>query len=86
MKWIIKDKKFQQSCHLNLKKIIYTLGKFQCTSLINSSFDDVLFFIFYFLSPHFYYFGDKCNVVISKDHYESIIFLEFIQNLNDDSH
>jgi hypothetical protein len=32
----------------------------------------------YFLSPHFSFsLCDKHNVVISKVHYESIIFLEF---------
>jgi hypothetical protein len=70
------------------------LGKFQCTSLINFSFDDVLFYLFYFdttltyfLNPHFSFFlCDKYNVVISKVHYESIIFLEFIQKIYDDSH
>ncbi len=29
---------------------------------------------------------DKCSVVISKVHYKSIIFLEFIQIVHDDSH
>jgi len=34
----------------------------------------------YFLTPHFSNFlCDKCSVVISKIHYEFIIFLEFIQ-------
>jgi hypothetical protein len=34
----------------------------------------------YFLSPHFSFsLCDKCNVVISKVHYESRIFLKFIQ-------
>ncbi len=62
--WILKDKNLQQSHHLKLIKInIYTLGKFQCTSLIKFSFDDALFFNFYFdttltffLNPHFSFF------------------------------
>ncbi len=70
------------------------LGKFQCTSLINYSFDDVLFYFLnfdttsmYFLNPHFSFFlCDRCNVVISKVHYESIVFLKFIQMFYDDSH
>jgi hypothetical protein len=38
----------------------------------------------YFLILNFSFFlCDKHNVVISKVHYESIIFLEFIQNYND---
>jgi hypothetical protein len=51
-----------------------------------------LFFIFdttltYFLSLHFSFFlCDKHSVVISKVHYESIIFLKFIQTFYDDSH
>ncbi len=40
VKWIIKDKNLQQKN--NLKK--YILKKFKCTSLINSSFEDVLFY------------------------------------------
>jgi hypothetical protein len=40
-----------------------------------------------FLSPHFSFFlCDKYSVVISKVHYESISFLEFIQKNYDDSH
>jgi hypothetical protein len=35
VKWTLKDKKLQQSHHY-----IYIYGKFQCTSLINPSFDD----------------------------------------------
>jgi hypothetical protein len=53
----------------------------------------ILFFYFfdtiltYFWSPQFSFFlCDKCNVVILKIHYESIIFLEFIQNIYDNSH
>jgi hypothetical protein len=38
-----------------------------------------------FLSPHFsFLMCDKHNVVISKVHYEFIIFLEFIRKNNDD--
>jgi putative flippase GtrA len=44
VKWTFKDKNLQQSHHLT----IYIYGKFQCTSLINSSFDDSLFFNFCF--------------------------------------
>ncbi len=95
VKWTFKDKNFQQAHHLkilNIKK--YILGKFQCILLINSLFDDVLFiYLFfdttltYFLSPHNPFFlCDKCGVVISKVHYESIIFLEFIQFFNVDFH
>jgi hypothetical protein len=41
----------------------------------------------FFLSPHFsFILCDKCNVVILTIHYESIIFLMFIQNFYDDSH
>jgi hypothetical protein len=87
VKWILKDTNLQQSRH-------FKLLKFENTSLINSSFDDVLIFNFYFditltyfLSSHFSFFlCDKCSVVISKVHYKSIIFLEFIQKLYDDSH
>jgi hypothetical protein len=68
------------------------LRKLQCTSLINFSFDEVLFLNFYFditltyfLNPHFSFFVcDKCSIVISKVHYESIIFLEFINFFFDD--
>jgi hypothetical protein len=92
VKWTLKDKIYNNH-HLKFLKI-YILGKFQCTSLINSSFDDVLFFNFYFdttltyfLSPHFSFsLCDKCSVVISKLHYKFIIFLEFIQFFYDDSH
>ncbi len=80
VKWFFKDKNLQQSCHLKLeifKK--YTLGKFQCTSLINSSFIVALFFNFnfdttliYFLIPQFLFFlCDRHNVIISKVHYMS---------------
>jgi hypothetical protein len=52
------------------------------------------FFIFYFvttltyiLKTHFLFFMcERRNVVISKVHYESIIFLEFIQKIYDDFH
>jgi hypothetical protein len=48
-KWTLKDKNLQQSHHLKyLKFKINILGKFQCTSLIIFSFDDALFFYFYF--------------------------------------
>jgi hypothetical protein len=44
MKWTFKDKNLQQLHHLKLLKLkIYILGKFQCTSLINSSFHNALF-------------------------------------------
>jgi len=46
VKWTFKDKNLQQSCHLKLLKIKkYILRKFQCTSLVNSSFNDALFII-----------------------------------------
>jgi hypothetical protein len=57
---------------------------------MNSSYDDALFFSFYFNTIltffwvnifHFFYV-----VVISKVHYESMIFLEFIQKNYDDYH
>jgi hypothetical protein len=84
LKWTLKDKIYNNHVISNL----YIYGKFQCTSLINFSFDDALFFIFYFdiiltlfLSPHFSFsLWDKCSVIISKVHYKSIMFLEFIQN------
>jgi hypothetical protein len=42
--------------------------------------------LMYFLGPHFSFsLCNKHNVVISKVHYESIIFLEFIQYFYDDS-
>jgi len=41
----LKAKNLQQSHHLKLLKIKNILGKFQCSSLRNFSFDDVLFFI-----------------------------------------
>jgi hypothetical protein len=71
----------------NLKKLEkYILGKFQCILVINFSFDDVLFFSFYFDITLMYFLNlrflfslcDKHNVIISKVDYESIIFLEFI--------
>ncbi len=41
VKWTFKDKLLQQSHHFKLLKIQkYALGKSQCTSLINSSFDN----------------------------------------------
>jgi hypothetical protein len=51
-------------------------------------------FIFYFLFWHYFdiffestfFMCDKCNVVISKVHYKSIIFLEFIQIFYDNYH
>jgi hypothetical protein len=63
-------------------------------SLINFSFDDELFFNFYFDTTltffwvHIFHFFlcDERSVVISKVHYESIIFLEFIQIFYDQSH
>jgi len=77
-----QGKNLQQSCHLNLfkNKNIY-IRKFQCTSLINSSFDEFFFLkkkiditLTFFLSPHFSFFlCDKRSVVISKVHYKSII-------------
>jgi hypothetical protein len=42
--WTFKDKNIQQSHHFkNLEIKKYILRKFQCTSLINYSFDDALF-------------------------------------------
>ncbi len=47
VKWIFKDKnKYNNHIILNFKKL-YIYGKFQCTSLINSTFDD-FFLEFYF--------------------------------------
>jgi len=53
-------------------------------------------FIFKFLFWHYFdiffetafsfFLCDKHNVVISKVHYESTIFLKFIQKIYDDSH
>jgi hypothetical protein len=95
VKWTPKDKIYNSHIILKFWKLnIYVLGKFQCISLINSSFDDALFFHFYFdtilmyfLSPHFSFsMCDIHSVVISKVHYESIIFLEFIQFFYDDSY
>jgi hypothetical protein len=49
VEWTLKDTYLQQSHHLKLLKIKkYILGKFQCISLLNSSFDDVYFILFYF--------------------------------------
>jgi hypothetical protein len=46
----------------------------------------ILTLLWHFLSPHLSFsLSAKCSVVISKVHYESIIFLEFIQNMYDDS-
>jgi hypothetical protein len=59
MKWILKDKNLQQSHHLKLLKFIYIHEKFQCISLINSSFDGGFIFhtsLTYFLSSHFFVF------------------------------
>jgi hypothetical protein len=68
------------------KKII--LEKFQCILQLNYLFYGGLFFIFYFditmtyfLSPHFSFsMCDKDNVIISKVHNESILFLKLIHN------
>jgi hypothetical protein len=65
------------------------MGKFQFILFLKSSFDGGLFFHFYFgniityfLSPHFSLFlHDKCNVIISRVHYESIVFLKFIHKI-----
>jgi hypothetical protein len=90
VKWTLKDKIYNNNVIQNFRKLkIYILGKFQCTSLINFSFDDASFFKFYFdttltyyLNPHFSFsLCDKHNVFISKVHYESIIFFKFIQSL-----
>jgi hypothetical protein len=73
VKWIPKDNFFNNHVISNFKtleKLI--LRKFQCISLIDSSFDDILFFYFYFditlmyfLSPHFSFsLCDRLNVVI----------------------
>jgi hypothetical protein len=96
VKRILKDQNLQQSCHLKLLAIknIYIRKLSMHFSLIIFSFDDVLFFNFYFditltyfLNPHFSFFlCDKHSVVISKVHYKSIIFLAFIQKIYDDSH
>jgi len=82
VKWTLKDKTYNNHIYI----YIY-MKKF------NSSFDDVFFnFYFhitlmYFLSPHFSFsLCDKLNVVMSKVHYESIIFLEFTQIFYDYSH
>jgi hypothetical protein len=49
VKWNFRDKNLQQSHHLKLLKIKkYILRKFQCISLINSSFNEALFFTFHF--------------------------------------
>jgi hypothetical protein len=66
------------------------LGKSLNILLLNSSFDDGLFFNFhlnitmtYFSSPHFsFYLHDKHSVIISKLNYEFIFFLKFIHILN----
>jgi hypothetical protein len=39
-----------------------------------------------FKNIYFIFLCDRHNVVISKVHYKSIIFLEFIQTFYDDSH
>jgi hypothetical protein len=56
---------------------------------VNSIFFNFYFdtTLMYFLNPHFSFsLCDNRSVVISKVHYESIIFLEFIQKFYDDSH
>jgi hypothetical protein len=44
VKWTFKDKYLQQLHHLEILKIIYIYRKFQCTSLIKSSFNNGLFY------------------------------------------
>jgi len=81
MKWIFKDKNLQQSHHLKLLKFKYIHIYIRKVSMhfINK------FFIF--LSPHISFFlCDKHNIFISKFPYKSIIFLEFIKKIYDDSH
>jgi hypothetical protein len=51
VKWTLKNKNLQQSRNF-FKKIIYIYGKFQCTSLINPSFDDY-FILFLKFSDYF---------------------------------
>jgi hypothetical protein len=95
VKWTFKYKNLQQSHHFKHLKIknIY-IRKVSMHFKKNSSFDDALFYFIYFdttltyfLNPHFSFFMcDKRNVVISKVHYKSISFLEFIQKIYDDSH
>jgi hypothetical protein len=55
----------------------------------------MLYFLFFYFDTTLTYFWvhifhfflcDNHNVVISKVHYESIIFLEFIENFYDDSY
>jgi len=78
--------------HIIFKKIkLKILWKFRRTSLINSSFDDALFYfdtiLTYVLSFFFFFFlFYKRIVFFLKFHYKSIIFLEFIQKIYDDSY
>jgi len=77
--------------NLKIRKIY--VRKISMHYIIIFSFDNALFTLFYFdttlmyfLNSHFSFFlCDKCIVVISKVHYKSIIFLEFIQFFYDDS-
>jgi len=65
------------------------LKKFQSILFFNFSLDDDLFFIIFSCyyktfseSTFSCYMCDKINVIISKVHYESIVFLEFSHIFN----
>jgi hypothetical protein len=80
--------------HLILKILILKniLEKFQCISLINFSFHDFLKFLIltlfwhFFESTFFIFHLWQMYVIISRVHYESIIFFKFIQKNSNDSH
>jgi len=49
VKWTLKDNNLQQSHYLKILKLkTYILGKFQCTSRIKFSFDDIFFSLKFF--------------------------------------
>jgi hypothetical protein len=63
---------------------ISCVEKVSCILFFNVNFNIIMTF---FRVHHFlFYLCDKCNVIISKVHYESTIFLEFIHILKYDSH
>jgi hypothetical protein len=76
----------ENHCIKKIKSKFRLLAKFYCILFLKFSFDGVLFFNLYFdvtmthfLNSHIsLYMCDKCSVIISKVHYESIIFLEFM--------
>jgi hypothetical protein len=73
----------------NSKTLFFVLRMFQSILFLKFSLDDDLFIIIishyykiFFESTFSCYMCEKLNAIISKVHYESIIFLEFSQIFN----